>query len=86
MPYVACADIGEWAALAFESRAEYLGKFIPLVGDVADGTQLASTLSALRGGAKYTYSAPPLWLMRVFAPTLHAMIKIFNEARRSLFL
>ena len=58
MAHIACADIGEWAVIAFESPTEYLSKYIPLAGDVADGHKLAATLSALRGGAKYRYLAP----------------------------
>ena len=58
-----------------------MGKYIPLIGDVVDGAKLTSTLGALRGGAKYSYSAPPLWLLRIFVYEFYVMIKAFNAVR-----
>ena len=55
LAHVSCVDIGVWAAIAFENPAEYIGTFIPLVGDIFDGATLAATVSKLKGGAKYRW-------------------------------
>jgi len=66
VPYIACTDIGAFAALAFADPETFLGRTLNLVGDFVSGDELAATLTRV-GGRTVRHKAPPMWAMRIFA-------------------
>ena len=79
VPYVACKDIGEFAALALANPDQYLGKKIELVADFVSGVELAHVMDELREGEHFKYSAVPKIMMRVFAKEFYRMRLLFEE-------
>lgn len=80
VPYIACRDIGIFTAMAFARPEDYIGKGLNLVGDFVSGEELALTLSKLRGGEPFKYTAIPKLLMWTLAKT-RLMPKEFWEMR-----
>jgi uncharacterized protein YbjT (DUF2867 family) len=80
LPYISCHDIGEAAAIAFESPEKWQGRAVNLVADYASGLDLCAALTRLRPGQRFRYSAPPAFLMRVFVPEFYKMRRGFEEA------
>ena len=78
VPYVACADIGYCAAIAFARPDEYLGKEINLVGDFVSGQDLCDILSKLRNGEHFRYKTIPKIVMRLFAAEFYKMRLTFE--------
>lgn len=78
IPYVACADIGSCAAIAFARPDEYLGKGIDLVADFVSGQELCDTLSKLRNGEHFKYKTIPKLMMRLFAKEFYKMRVTFE--------
>jgi uncharacterized protein YbjT (DUF2867 family) len=82
VPFVACADIGRLAAVAFDRPAELRGKVVTAVGDLVSGDEIAATLSRLRGGERFRYHAPPAALMWLFAREFYLMRRVFERYGR----
>jgi uncharacterized protein YbjT (DUF2867 family) len=66
VPYVACTDIGAFAALAFADPSGFTGRKLNLIGDFMSGDELAAMLTRV-GGRPLRHKVPPIWLMRIFA-------------------
>jgi hypothetical protein len=81
VPYVACADIGALVAIAFTRPRELWGTEINAVGDFVSGFEIADTLGRLRGQS-FRYSAPPIWLMWIFAREFYTMRRMFERYGR----
>ena len=79
MPYVATRDIGAVAAAVFDRREEWLGRDVGVVGERISGDEIAATLSRIRGGEPFRYTAAPALLMRLFAPEFFAMRHAFEK-------
>ena len=82
VPLVACRDIGEAAAELLENFDIYAGRRINLVDGLYSGLDICDALSRLRGGERFTWSAPPKLLMRLFAPEFYKMRVAFEESGR----
>lgn len=82
VPYVACADIGAFAAIAFERPDIYIGKGINLISDFVSGQDLCSILSALRNGERFRYKSPPQLILRIFAKEFYLMRSYFDKNGR----
>jgi uncharacterized protein YbjT (DUF2867 family) len=82
VPYIACADIGEFAAKAFQDPEKYIGKGINLIGDFVSGEELCQTLSRLRKGERFRYKSVPKLLMRLFAKEFYRMRSFFEKSGR----
>jgi hypothetical protein len=81
VPFVACADIGVLASVAFARRSELIGKNIPAVGDLVTGHEIAETLGRLRG-ERFRYVAAPGVLMWLFAREFYTMRRAFEKLGR----
>src|SRR5581483_7372916 len=57
VPLIACRDIGRAAAAAFEQFEAYDGKLVNLIGGLYSGDDICATLSRLRGGERFRWSA-----------------------------
>lgn len=73
VPYVACKDIGVFAALAFGHPNDYIGKELNLIGDFVSGEELCRILSKLRNGERFRYKTIPRLIMRIFAKEFYQM-------------
>lgn len=82
VPYIACADIGALAAIAFEHRDELIGKEINALSELVSGRELASTLSKLRNGEPFRYKAIPAFVLRLFAREFYQMRRFFEKSGR----
>lgn len=82
VPYVACADIGTFAAIAFEHPDKFIGKGINLISDFVSGKDLCSILSGIRNGEHFRYQAPPKFLLRVLAREFYLMRSYFEKNGR----
>jgi uncharacterized protein YbjT (DUF2867 family) len=82
VPYIACADIGAFAAIALENPERYLGKGINLISDFVSGNDLCSILSRIRNGERFRYQAPPAFLLRLFAREFYLMRSYFEKNGR----
>jgi uncharacterized protein YbjT (DUF2867 family) len=82
VPLVACRDIGEAAALLFESFDTHAGRRVNLVDGLYSGLDICDALSRLRGGEPFKWSAPPKTLMRLFAKEFYKMRIAFEENGR----
>lgn len=78
VPYVACTDIGAFAALAFADPERFEGRQLNLVGDFTSGDELAAMLTRV-GGTPVRHKAPPVWLMHVFAREWIALRRTFER-------
>lgn len=83
VPYVACRDIGIFAAMAFENPSHYLNQKINLIGDFISGDELAQLLSDVTNGRIHKHSPPPKWLMRIFAGQWLSLRLFFEKSGRS---
>lgn len=79
VPYIACRDIGDVTALAFADRQRFVGEKLNLVGDFISGDDLAETLSRVHGGRPFKHTAPPIWLMWIFARQWITLRKQFES-------
>eukprot|EP00741_Cyanophora_paradoxa_P014147 tig00020746_g13652.t1 len=76
--YISAADIGKFAAAAFENPNQYLAfaetawQAIDIAGDCKSGEELAKSLERVFG-YPFSYSAPPLFLMKFFVPEFGVM-------------
>ncbi|MCB1015940.1 MAG: NmrA/HSCARG family protein [Acidimicrobiales bacterium] len=66
VPYVACTDIGAFAALAFADPDQFVGRKLNVIGDFLSGDELAELLSE-KTGRRIRHKVPPVLAMRVFA-------------------
>jgi uncharacterized protein YbjT (DUF2867 family) len=82
IPMVACHDIGEAAASLFGHFDVHGGRRLNLVDEMCSGLDICATLSRLRGGEKFKWSAPPHFLMRLFAVEFYKMRIVFEENGR----
>lgn len=82
IPYVSSKDIGEFAALVFDSPVLYLQKELDLVADFVSGEELALTMVKIRNGQRFTYSAVPRPAMWLFAREFYRMRVAFEKAGR----
>lgn len=82
VPYIACADIGVFAGIAFEHPDKFIGKGINLISDFVSGKDLCSILSALRNGERFRYKAPPKFLLRILAREFYLMRSYFEKNGR----
>ena len=80
--YIACRDIGEVTATAFEQPEAYQGRTIRLIADLISGEDLVSCLRQLTGRRRW-YWAPPHWVMGLFAPEFLIMRRAMEDAGRS---
>jgi uncharacterized protein YbjT (DUF2867 family) len=78
VPYVACDDIGATAALIFRFPQAHLFKTYDLIGDFATGNEIADVLAEIHG-TPFKYSAPPAFLLRLFAQDFYAMRRWFER-------
>lgn len=78
IPYVACTDIGAFAALAFADPDRFLDRKLNLIGDFITGDDLAVTLTRV-GGRPVRHKAPPIWLMRIFAREWITLRRLFER-------
>jgi uncharacterized protein YbjT (DUF2867 family) len=78
VPYIACSDIGAFAAIAFEHPELYQNKGINLIGDFVSGGELCNTLSRLRNGERFRYKTVPKLLLRLVAKEFY-MMRIYFE-------
>jgi len=82
VPYVACADIGTMAAMAFARPQEFVGTAVDVVGDLVSGGEIAAILGRLRG-QRFKYTAVPALAMRLFAPReFYLMRRAFENLGR----
>jgi uncharacterized protein YbjT (DUF2867 family) len=81
VPYIACADIGALVSIAFMSPREFVGAEINAVGDFVSGLDIAHILTQI-GGQRVRYTAPPAWLMWVFAREFYTMRRLFERYGR----
>jgi len=81
VPYIACADIGALVSIAFVSPRAFIGAEINAVGDFVSGFDVAELLSQLHG-QRFRYSAPPAWLMWMFAREFYTMRRLFEQYGR----
>jgi uncharacterized protein YbjT (DUF2867 family) len=79
VPYVACKDIGVFAAMAFQDPETYLYREVPLIGDFVSGQELTAILSKMRSGEPFKYKAPSRLLMRIFAKEFYGMRAKFED-------
>jgi uncharacterized protein YbjT (DUF2867 family) len=77
IPYVACSDIGAFAALAFADPDRFAGRKLNLLGDFISGDDLAATLTRV-GGRPTRHKVPPVWLMRIFAREWITLRRLFE--------
>jgi uncharacterized protein YbjT (DUF2867 family) len=82
IPYIAVKDIGEIAALVLEHPGLYRGKELDLAADLVSGEELARTLSKIRNGAQFRYTAIPRLPMRLFAREFYQMRVSFEKGGR----
>ncbi|MCC6668028.1 MAG: NmrA/HSCARG family protein [Polyangiaceae bacterium] len=82
VPYIACSDIGALAAVALSAPSDLVGKTVNAVGDLASGEDLVAALGKLRGGERFRYTAPPAFLMRLFAREFFTMRRAFEKYGR----
>ena len=85
VPLVACRDIGEAAAVLLENFETCAGRRFSLVDGFYSGQDICDTLSRLRGGEPFRWSAPPKLLMRLFAKEFYKMRTAFEEYGRPPF-
>lgn len=79
VPYIACEDIGKYVAGIFANRESYLNLQHNLIGDSVSGIELAQIVSGLRAPQKFSYSAVPSLVLRVFAKEFYAMRRMFEK-------
>ncbi|MEW6701777.1 MAG: NmrA/HSCARG family protein [Bacteroidota bacterium] len=77
--YIACKDIGEFAAIAFEQPDKYLNKDLDLIADFISGEELAETLGKIRKGEYFKYKSPPKFLLKIFAKEFYEMRLLFEN-------
>jgi uncharacterized protein YbjT (DUF2867 family) len=82
IPYISARDIGEFAALVFESPVSYLQKELDLVADFVSGEELALTMVKIRNGQRFTYATIPRPAMWLFAREFYRMRVAFEKAGR----
>jgi uncharacterized protein YbjT (DUF2867 family) len=85
LPFVSCHDIGEAAAVAFETPDQWIGKQVNLVSDYVSGEDICEMLQQLRAGERFRYSTVPRLLMRLFAPEFYKMRRGFEQVGRPPF-
>jgi uncharacterized protein YbjT (DUF2867 family) len=83
VPYVSCRDIGRSTGAIFSNPYQFLGQTISLIGDFISGKELADTLTQLGLGDRYTYTAAPKLLMRLFAREFYTMRVLFENTGRA---
>jgi len=82
VPYIACCDIGTFAAIAFEHPELYQQKGINLIGDFVSGDELCEILSRLRNGEHFRYKTVPKILLRIAAKEFYLMRVFFEKNGR----
>jgi uncharacterized protein YbjT (DUF2867 family) len=82
IPYISTKDIGEFAALVFNQPDLYNNSEINLMADLVSGGELAGTLSRIRAGEPFRYSAAPRLLMWLFAREFYEMRISFEKSGR----
>ncbi len=82
VPYISVADIGEFAAMAFEQKECFRNVEINLMADLVSGNDIAKTLSRIRNGETFKYKAMPRLLMKLFASEFYAMRVSFEKSGR----
>lgn len=78
-PLIAVEDIGAFAAKAFAAPGQYIGRTIPLVGDVASVREQAAVLSRVLGRTTKPGQLPPFLTRLLLGRDLYAMFKWINE-------
>jgi uncharacterized protein YbjT (DUF2867 family) len=76
---IATADIGVFAADAFDHPEDYLGVALPLAGDELTGTQLAQTFQDATG-IPARYEEQPIEEIRAFSDDLAVMFEWIHKA------
>ena len=77
IPYVACTDIGAFAALAFAEPDRFIDPKLHLIGDFISGDDLAATLTRV-GARPVRHKVPPVWLMHIFAREWITLRRLFE--------
>lgn len=77
IPYVACTDIGAFAAMAFADPEEFVGRRLNLLGDFVAGDDLAATLGRI-SGRPMRHKVPTIWLMKIFAREWITLRRMFE--------
>jgi len=85
VPFVACRDIGRAAAGVLEDFPRHAGKRYNLISGVYSGLDICATLSRLRHGETFRWSAPQRLLMRLFAKEFYKMRLAFETMGRPPF-
>jgi hypothetical protein len=80
-PYIACTDIGAFAALAFADPDRFVDRKLNLLGDFTSGDDLAATLTRV-GGRPVRHKVPPVWLKRIFAREWITLRRMFEGCGR----
>ena len=78
LPLIAVHDIGAFAALAFESPDEYVGRDITIAGDELTGPQIADAFRAATG-MPARFQQIPNEYVRAFDPEVAKMFDWFNN-------
>lgn len=79
--YIACRDIGEIAARAFQQPERYQGRAVRLIADLISGADLVECLRHLTGRHRW-YWAPPHWMMWLLAHEFALMRQVMEEYGR----
>jgi uncharacterized protein YbjT (DUF2867 family) len=82
LPYIATRDIGRCVAAVMARLPEHIGRHLDLVTGLYSGDDIAYTLSRIRGGEPFRYTAPPKLVMRLFFKEFYLMRIGFEKAGR----
>lgn len=85
VPLVACRDIGEAVAALFEAFEAHGGRRYDLVDGLWSGSDICAALGRIRGGERFAWSAPPRWLLKLFAKEFYKMRVSFEALGRPPF-
>src|SRR6185369_17186672 len=82
VPLVSCRDIGRSVAGVMAALPAHLGKRHNLIAGLYSGEDICATLSRLRGGERFRYTAPPKLVMRLFVNEFYRMRVAFEQMGR----
>ena len=72
IPYIACNDIGVFAALVFYNPDGFAGQGINLIGDFVSAMEVCETLRSIRKDEIFRCRTVSIILMRLFAKEFHS--------------
>lgn len=78
MHLISVRDIGAFAALAFDRPEQFLGRTVPIAGDMLTPPQIAETFGRVCG-LPARFHQTPIEQIRAFDPQLAQMFTFFNE-------